>query len=211
MSDAQRLVDAARTLQRTGNVGTAGNLSLRQGDGLLITPSGIPYDQLQADQLVPLGAAGEPLGPGKPSSEWRFHRDIYQARPEAQAIVHCHAPHATALACLRLPLPAFHYEIAFAGGPDIRCARYATFGTQSLSDNVLEALEGRRACLMANHGFVCFAERMDRALALAELVEQLARIYLLARQVGEPPQLDEAEMVRVQALFAGYGPRSTDG
>ncbi len=203
---AAALLEAARSLESTGNVGTAGNLSVRQAEGMLITPSGVPYDRLTEASLVRLDAAGVVIGDGKPSSEWRFHQAIYANRPEAGAIVHCHSPHATALACLGRPIPAFHYEVAFAGGPDIRCAAYATFGTQALSDNVLEALEGRRACLIANHGMVCFGEDMARALFLAHEVEQLARIYALCIYMGEPRILDDEEMKRVQAAFAHYGP-----
>ncbi len=203
---AAALLEAARSLESTGNVGTAGNLSVRQAEGMLITPSGVPYDRLTEASLVRLDAAGAVIGDGKPSSEWRFHQAIYVSRPEAGAIVHSHSPHATALACLGRPIPAFHYEVAFAGGPDIRCAAYATFGTQALSDNVLEALEGRRACLIANHGMVCFGEDMARALFLAHEVEQLARIYALCLSMGEPHILDDEEMKRVQAAFAHYGP-----
>jgi L-fuculose-phosphate aldolase len=203
---ASALLGAARSLESTGNVGTAGNLSVRWSDGMLITPSGVPYDRLTEASLVRLDAAGAVIGDGKPSSEWRFHQAIYANRPEAGAIVHCHSPHATALACLGRPIPAFHYEVAFAGGPDIRCAAYATFGTQALSDNVIAALEGRRACLIANHGMVCFGEDMARALFLAHEVEQLARIYALCLSLGEPRILDDEEMARVQAAFADYGP-----
>lgn len=204
------LVRAAAALERTGNVGTSGNLSLRRPDGLLITPSGVPYDRLAPADLVSVAQNGTVRDAGRPSSEWRIHRDIYAAREEAGAVVHAHSPHATALSCLRRPIPAFHYEVAFAGGPDIRCAAYATFGTQALSDHVLEALADRRACLMANHGMICFASDLDRALALAEKVEQLARIYALSLAVGEPAVLDSVEMDRVQSLFAGYGVSGDD-
>lgn len=206
----EALVQAARDLERTGNVGTAGNLSLRRPGGMLITPSGVPYARLTPDRLVYVTAQGEVRGPGRPSSEWRFHRDIYAGRSEAGAIVHCHAPHATALACLRRSIPAFHYEVAFAGGSDIRCAPYATFGTQELSDHALAALEDRRACLLANHGMVCFGADLEQAFTLALEVEQLARIYGLCLAMGEPALLGADEMERVQALFADYGPRPED-
>lgn len=205
---ASALCAAARALHETGNVGTSGNLSVRQGDGLLITPSGVPYGQLTPAMLVSLDMDGATCGPGKPSSEWRFHRDIYAQRPEARAVVHAHSPHATALACQGRGIPAFHYEVAFAGGPDIRCAPYATFGTQALSDGVIAALQGRRACLMANHGMVCFGASLDGAMALAETVEQLARIYSLSLATGEPAILDDEEMARVQTLFESYGPEA---
>ena len=204
---AEALLDAARSLLRTGNVGTSGNLSVRQGEGMLITPSGVPYDRLEASDLVTVAADGSAQGALKPSSEWRFHQAIYAARPEAGAVVHCHAPHATSLACLGRSIPAFHYEVAFAGGKDIRCAEYATFGTAELSDNVLSALEGRRACLLAHHGLVCFHDDVPRALHLAEMVEQLARIYGLCLAMGEPETLPDDEMARVLDRFRNYGPR----
>ncbi len=204
---AEALLEAGRSLVRTGNVGTSGNLSVRQGDGMLITPSGVPYDRLTVEDLVPVGSDGKSGGTLKPSSEWRFHLAIYAARPEAGAVVHCHAPHATALACLGRAMPAFHYEVAFAGGKDIRCAPYATFGTEALSDKVIEALEDRRACLMAHHGLVCFHDDLPRALHLAETVEQLARIYTLCLAMGEPATIPDEEMARVLERFRNYGPR----
>jgi L-fuculose-phosphate aldolase len=174
---------------------------------MLITPSGVSYDRLDAGSLVAVDADGTPHGSLAPSSEWRFHLAIYAARPEAGAVVHSHSPHATALACLGRPMPAFHYEVAFAGGRDIRCAPYATFGTKALSDSVVEALAERRACLVANHGVVCLGENLGRALALAQSVEQLARIYLLALSVGEPRILSDEEMDVVLRKFENYGPR----
>lgn len=220
--DRDALVQAARSLDRTGNVGTSGNLSLRRPGGMLITPSGIPYGRLEPESLVfvhedgTVGAPGQAAGSAadgegpRPSSEWRFHRDIYAARPEAGAIVHCHSPHATALACLGRGIPAFHYEVAFAGGADIRCAPYATFGTQALSEHVVAALADRRACLLANHGMVCFETDLERAMALALEVEQLARIYGLCLSMGTPELLPADEMERVLARFADYGPRRED-
>jgi L-fuculose-phosphate aldolase len=190
------------------NQGTSGNLSLRAGAGMLITPSGLPYEELRADDLVylPLENDGEPrAGDRQPSSEWRIHRDVYRARPEALAILHAHPVHCTALACLRRPLPAFHYMVATAGGRDIRCAPYATFGTQKLSDHVVAALAGRRACLMANHGLLCLGLNLDQALALAVEIETLARAYLLALSAGEPVLLDDAEMDRVLEKLRDYG------
>ncbi|MEE4174483.1 MAG: class II aldolase/adducin family protein [Xanthomonadales bacterium] len=206
-SAAQALLDAARSLGRTGNVGTSGNLSVRQGEGMLITPSGVPYEDLSLEDLVFVAADGSSRGTLKPSSEWRFHRAIYAARREAGAVVHCHAPHATALACLERAIPAFHYEVAFAGGRDIRCAPYATFGTDALSEHVLAALADRRACLMAHHGLVCFHDDLPKALHLAETVEQLARIYGLCLAMGEPATLPDDEMERVLEKFRDYGPR----
>lgn len=207
----QQLVDTARAMNASGlNRGTSGNLSLRDGDGMLVTPSGVPYDDLGPGDIVRVDRDGVSEGKLRPSSEWRFHHDIYRARPEAGAILHAHPAHCTALACLRRPLPAFHYMVAVAGGRDIRCAPYATFGSQALSDHVLAALEGRRACLMANHGLVCFAGDPPAALDLALEIEHLAQSYLACLAAGEPVVLDDAEMERVLLKFADYGPRRRD-
>lgn len=204
------LVEAARQSVRLGlNSGAAGNLSARLDDGLLITPSGLPNDRLTADHMVYLDMAGQALGDLKPSSEWRIHRDLYRARPEAQAVVHAHSPYAVSLACLRRPIPAFHYMVAIAGGKDIRCAEYATFGTQALSDAVLDALAERRACLMANHGLVAVGKTLANALALAAQVEELAAQYWRAALLGDPVLLDDAEMDEVLARFREYGQRRT--
>lgn len=199
------VVAAARRMSALGlNTGKSGNVSVRAGEGFLITPSGKTYDLLSADDLVRVGLDGKHEG-GKPSSEWRLHRDIYARRMEAQAIVHTHSPYATTLACLRRRIPAFHYEVAFAGGDDIRCAPYATFGTQELSDFALAALEGRKACLLANHGAVAFGVSLDDAAGLMEKVEALSRLYWQALQVAEPPRLDTEEMARVLEKFRDYG------
>jgi len=214
VSDAlrQELIAVAREMNRSGlNQGTSGNLSVRSDKGMLITPSGLPYESLQITDIVYVEEDGtaQTQGDGfrKPSSEWRIHRDVYRARPDAQAILHAHPVHSTALACLRRPLPAFHYMVAIAGGRDIRCADYATFGSQALSDRVLEALDGRRACLMANHGILAMARNLAGALSLAQEVEQLARSYLLCLAAGEPVLLDDAEMDRVLEKFRDYGQR----
>ena len=199
------LVAAARRLSSLGmNTGKSGNLSARVGPDFIVTPSGKSYDTLGGENLVRVGLDGSHAG-GKPSSEWRLHRDIYAKRPEAQAIVHVHSPYATTLACLRRGIPAFHYEVAFAGGSDIRCGEYATFGTQELSDRAIAALEARRACLLANHGAVAFGVSLEDAVGLTEKVEALARLYWQALQIGEPPLLDAAEMTRVVEKFRDYG------
>ena len=204
-----RLASATRRLAANGaNTGSAGNLSARMPDGYVITPSGLPNEAMHPDDLVYMGADWTHGGGQRtPSSEWRLHRDVYKTRPEANAVVHAHSPYATTLACLRRPIPSFHYEVAFAGGTDIRCGEYATFGTQELSDATLEALRGRRACLLANHGAVTLGASIEEALALAEKVEALARLYWQALQVGEPVLLDEVEMGRVAQKFATYGKR----
>jgi L-fuculose-phosphate aldolase len=203
----ERLAGAARKLSAMGmNPGRSGNVSARVPGGFLVTPSGMPYDAMVPEDLVLLDPSGDPRsGPRKPSTEWRLHRDIYARMPQAGAVVHTHSPFATTLACLGRGIPSFHYEVAFAGGADIRCAGYATFGTQELSDAALGALEGRRACLLANHGAVAWGEDIEDAAGLAEKVEALARLYWQALQVGEPTLLPEAEMARVLAKFANYG------
>ena len=203
----QQLATAARRASAAGmNPGRSGNLSARVEGGFVITPSGAPYDTLHADDLVFLDAEGGSGGrQRKPSSEWRLHRDIYARFPAAGAVVHTHSPYATTLACLGRGIPSFHYEVAFAGGADIRCAPYATFGTQELSDRAIAALEGRRACLLANHGAVAWGDGIEQAMGLAEKVEALARLYCQALQVGEPTLLPEDEMARVVEKFSTYG------
>ena len=205
----EQLVDCARRMQASGiNQGTSGNLSVRIPGGMLITPSSLPYEQMQPTDLVALDLKGEPLfNPAdgrpqrRPSSEWRLHADVLASRPEVQAVLHCHSIHATALACHGRDIPPFHYMTAVAGGHDIRCAPYATFGTQELSDGVVQALEGRLACLMAQHGQVSVGPTLDKALALAVEVETLARIYLQALALGEPPLLSAEQMEQVRHQF----------
>jgi L-fuculose-phosphate aldolase len=203
----EKLIATAREMNRSGiNQGTSGNLSLRHEDGMLITPSGVPYDKLDPADIVFVDCNdGSWEGARRPSSEWRIHRDVYQARDDAQAILHAHPVHATALACLQREIPAFHYMVAVAGGRDIRCAPYATFGTQALSDHVLAALQGRTACLMANHGMLCLAANLEKALALAVEIETLAQTYLQCLSIGEAVILDNEEMARVLKKFQSYG------
>lgn len=205
----ERIVATARRMNALGiNQGSSGNVSARVEGGFLVTPSGLPYEDLQPADIVHVGRDGHATGHRGPSSEWRFHRDIYARRPEAGAVVHTHSAFATTLACLGRAIPAFHYEVAFAGGADIRCAPYRTFGTQELSDAALAALVGRRACLLAHHGVIAFGTDLDDALRLADKVEALARLYWQAIQVAEPTVLDEAEMARVLERFRHYGPGS---
>jgi len=211
LAGRRAVVAALGDLARHGlNIGTSGNVSLRVADGLLVSPSGVAAERLRAGDVVELDGAGAVReGRLKPSSEWRFHRDILARRDDAHAVVHVHSPHATALACLHRPIPAFHYLVALAGGRDIRVADYATFGTQQLSDHVLAALEGRRACLMANHGLLAVGPDLPGAVALAREVENLAHQYLLALQTGaEPVLLSEAQMAEVRAGIDTYGPGS---
>ena len=206
----EQIAETARRSVALGlNQGTSGNVSARVPDGFLITPSGRDMTALDAAGIVPVAMDANVANPApggtKPSSEWRFHRDIYAAFPEAQAVVHAHSPFAVALACLRRDIPPFHYMVAMAGGTDIRCAAYATFGTQALSDAVIKALHGRRACLMANHGLLAWGRSLHGALALALEVEALCGQYLRACQVGEPVLLSAAEMAEVLEQFKGYG------
>src|SRR5690606_32243081 len=193
------------------NQGTSGNASARWQDGLLITPSGVDYEAMRPGDVVFLRADGSWDGPLRPSSEWCFHRDIMAARPEVGAILHAHSPYATTLACLGRAIPAFHYMVAVAGGDSIRCAPYATFGSQALSDHALAALEGRKACLLANHGMVALGEDVAAALRLAVEGETLAAQYWRCLQVGEPNLLPAAEMERVLQKFRSYGSQAQTG
>jgi L-fuculose-phosphate aldolase len=186
------------------NRGTSGNVSVRCGEGFLITPSALPYDETEADDIVCMRFDGSHQGRRRPSSEWRFHRDILAARDDAGVVLHAHAPFATALACIGADIPAFHYMIALAGGDSIRCAPYATFGTQALSDFAVAALAERSACLLANHGMIALGPNLKAALALAVEVEGLCEQYWRAKQVGTPRLLDCEEMQRVLAKFGDY-------
>jgi L-fuculose-phosphate aldolase len=202
----QELIATARAMNASGiNQGKSGNLSVRDGAGCLITPSALAYEALQPDDIVALDERGEPSGRRVPSSEWSMHWAILKARSEAGAVVHAHPTYATALACHGRGIPAFHYMVAVAGGRDVRCAEYATFGSEQLASSALRALEGRSACLLAHHGLVAFGPELGSALALAIEVETLARQYWHALQLGAPPLLDDAEMERVLEKFRSYG------
>ena len=198
---------AMRDLELAGlNRGTAGNASVRIDDGFLVTPSGLKPENLTPDAIVYVDASTDLMANGvNPSSEWQFHKDIYMTRSDADAIVHVHSAYATALACQRRAIPAFHYMVAVAGGSSIRCAPYATFGTQALSDAALQALDGRRACLLANHGMITLGESLEAAFDLAVEVEELARQYALALMSGEPVLLSESEMLEVLDKLKDYG------
>ena len=187
------------------NRGKSGNVSARIADGFLVTPTGLAYESTQPGDVVAMNQDGTAHGLRLPSSEWRFHRDIYAARRDVGAIVHAHSPFATSIACLGRDIPPFHYMIAVAGGNDIRCAAYATFGTQALSDHALRALEGRKACLLANHGMIAVGTSLTAALALAVEVEALAEQYWRALQIGTPNLLADAEMEVVLEKFRTYG------
>jgi L-fuculose-phosphate aldolase len=206
MSPSEQLLNITRQLSALGlNRGTAGNASLREGDGFLVTPSGMPVERMGSDSMVRMNMGGSISGTGKPSSEWRFHRDILASRPEVNAVIHTHSMFATSIACLRKEVPPLHYMIAVVGGNNIRCAPYALFGTQALSDAALQALEGRKACLLANHGMIALGESLERALAIAVEVETLCEQYWRTLQVGGPVLLSEQEMAEAIEQFKGYG------
>jgi L-fuculose-phosphate aldolase len=200
-----RVIATAREINALGiNRGRSGNVSARTDTGFVITPSALAYDDIDPRDVVAVDGQGNASGRRRPSSEWRFHRDIYAARNETASIVHCHSPFATALACLDRGIPAFHYMVAVAGGNDIRCAPYATFGTQVLSDHAVAALDGRSACLLSHHGMIALGATLEQALALAVEVETLAEMYCRALSVGEPTLLGEDEMRTVVDRFAAY-------
>ena len=204
-----RVIATARKMNEVRiNRGRSGNVSARASSGFLITPSGLPYEDTRANDVALVTLDGVAAGPRQPSTEWRFHRDIYAARHEVGAIVHAHSTFATTLACLGRGIPPFHYMIAVAGGKDIRCADYATFGTQALSDRALEALEGRKACLLANHGMIAVGDSLEAALALAIEIEALAEQYWRTLQTGTPNLLSDAEMDVVLEKFRNYGQSS---
>jgi L-fuculose-phosphate aldolase len=200
------IVRIANKLDAQGlNRGTSGNLSARYGEDMLITPSGMGAEGLTEDDIVFVSMDGTARGRWQPSSEWLFHRDIYAQRADAGAVVHTHSVAATALACLRKAIPPFHYMIALTGGDNIRCAKYATFGTQELSDHALHALRGRKACLLANHGMIAAGKNLDEAFKITVEVETLSEMYLRALQAGQPVLLTADEFRAAQERFASYG------
>ena len=204
----QEIVAVAQAIDLAGFCPSkSGNVSARFGEGLLITPSGLPYAKTKPEDLIHLSLDGTVLdGTRKPSSEWPFHVEIYKARPDAQAIVHTHSPRATALSSTRRGIPAFHYMIALCGGADVRCADYATFGSPELAANAVKGLDGRKAVLLANHGVIALGQTLAGAHTIVAEVENLAGQYLDILAAGlEPIILDGAEMERVGAKFAGYG------
>ncbi len=216
MSNQQALraemVNICRRMNSSGiNQGTAGNLSVRLAKGFLITPSGLPYDTMTPQDIVEMDFDGTYAG-RRPSSEWRFHRDILKARDDVDVVLHCHSIYATTLACHHKSIPSFHYMTGVAGGTDIRCAQYATFGTQALSDNALVALKDRKACLLGQHGQISLGKTMEAALWLAIEVESLSRMYVQALTLGEPPVLPDEEMARVleqmRRMSYGLGPEA---
>ena len=192
------------------NQGTSGNVSVRTGEGFLITASGIAYEKMKHEHVVEMDLEGGYRGDYLPSTEWRMHMDIFKARPEAVAIVHVHSTYATALACLRKEIPAFHYMIGIAGGASLRVSDYAEFGTQELSNTMLKAMEGRSGCLLANHGQICFGNSLEQALWRAGEIEALSHQYWAALLAGKPVVLSEQEMSTVLNRFGTYGKQAKD-
>ncbi len=200
------LIATARAMQPANlNRGTAGNVSVRSGTGFYITPTGLPYDSLGAEDIPLMALDGSHQGSRKPSSEWRFHRDLYATRPEVGAVLHAHSPFAVTLACLRYDIPAFHYMIARFGGDSIRCSDYAIFGSEELSSAALAALADRKGCLLANHGLLVAGRDLAEALALAIELEELCEQYWRACQLGQPVILSDDEMAAVLKKFGCYG------
>ena len=201
----QAIIGACLSMNYNGiNQGTAGNISVRWENGLLITPSGLPYDEMKIDDIVFMNMNGSYEHRLAASSEWRFHRDILQARGDVNAVVHAHPIHATAFAICGMDVPAVHYMIAAAGGPSIRCAPYAPFGTEELSRAVLKALSGRACALLANHGMVATGHEVRAAMWLAVEVETLCKQYAVALQIGTPRALADDEIERTIEKFKEY-------
>ncbi len=201
----RNIVEVARKLVDLGlNRSSSGNIGVRQDESFLVTPSGVLAEEMKPSDMVKMDFSGEVQGVGKASSEWRFHRDILVARSEIGAVIHTHSQYATSLSCLNLEIPAFHYMIAVAGGCNIRCAPYALFGSQSLSDLALQALENRKACLLGNHGLIALGKDLTEALAVAVEVESLCEQYWIALQLGEPNILTDNQMSEVLEKFKDY-------
>jgi L-fuculose-phosphate aldolase len=202
----QSIVDACRRMNELGiNQGTSGNISVRHHDGMLITPTSVPYDDMRREQIVFMHFDGPFAGEQRPSSEWRFHLDILRSRSQVNAVVHAHPPYATILSIMGLEIPPIHYMVAAAGGDTIRCAPYATYGTAELSNHAVKALQDRFACLLGHHGMIAIGSSLAKALWLAVEVEALARQYHGCLQIGTPPLLSRKEIERVRQKFAGYG------
>ncbi|WP_372802630.1 class II aldolase/adducin family protein [Paracoccus seriniphilus] len=210
----QAIVTACQNMNSLGiNQGTSGNISVRCGDKVLITPSATPYEDMTPEMIaeMPLdGEYGAWSGPLKPSTEWRFHYDILRARPDMSAVVHAHPTYCTTLAIARRPIPPVHYMIASFGGMDVRCSGYATFGTAELSTLALEALQDRTACLMANHGMIALGESLEKAMWRAVELEAIARQYCLSLTIGGPVLLSEAEIDEALAKFSDYGLKAAE-
>jgi L-fuculose-phosphate aldolase len=204
----QSVIDACLRMNQLGiNQDTSGNISVRHGDGMLITPTSVPYEEMEPEQIVHMKLEDGSFDPAhRPSSEWRFHLDILRARPDVNAVIHAHPPYSTILAIMGMEIPPVHYMIACLGGDNIRCTPYATFGTQELSDYTVKALQDRLACLLAHHDMIAVGPSLTKATWLAVEVETLARQYHGCLQIGTPPLLSKAEIENVLGRIAGYGP-----
>lgn len=206
LTKRQAIIDACRRMNALGiNQGTSGNISVRHAGGLLVTPTSVPYEAMTPDQIVFMAMDGAHPPDQKPSSEWRFHRDILRSRPDVNAVVHAHPTYCTILAIMGMAIPPVHYMIAAAGGDSIRCAPYATFGTAELSEHAVRALEDRLACLLDHHGMIAIGKTLDKAMWLAVEVETLARQYHGCLQIGQPPLLSSDEIEQVRQRMSGYG------
>ena len=205
-----RMAEVMKAMEARGlNRGTSGNVSARCGEAMLVTPSGVPPERLSGDQMVLVQPDGStPEGSLRPSSEWRLHQQILNRRPDANAVVHCHSRHATILACAGREIPSMHYMVAVGGGASVPVAPYATFGSAELAQSVVEALDGRAAALMANHGQIVVARNLDAALAIAEEVEEQSAVYWGTLAIGGPKLLDKQEMDTILQRFKSYGQKS---
>ena len=206
----KKMINTCQRMDSSGiNQGTAGNLSIRFAEGFLITPTSLPYDEMNPEDIVEMDWNGTYLG-RRPSSEWRFHRDILKNRSDINVVLHSHSLNATSLAIHHKTIPAFHYMVGLAGGNNIRCAKYETFGTQALSDSAIVALKDRMACLLAQHGMISLGKTFDEAFTLASEIETLSKIYVKALSIGETPVLSDKEMVKVidqmKRMSYGKGP-----
>ena len=205
-AERKEIVKACQDMNRRGiNQGTSGNISVRVKEGFLLTPSGMAYDEMRPGDIVLMRPDASHVGKRKPSSEWRFHHALMGSRKEIGAVVHTHSMFATTLSCLGMEIPAVHYMVAAAGGENIRCAPYATYGTQETADNAVKALQDRSACLLANHGMIVVGPTLKKAMWLAVEVETLAAQYWRALQIGKPNILPKAEVMRVIDKFKSYG------
>lgn len=211
LSLRREMIETCKRMNAAGlNVGSAGNLSVRIDKGFLITPSGIPYDRMQPEQIVEMDFDGRYYGDFIPSSEWRFHHAILKARTDAAVVLHCHATNCAILSCCRLDIPPIHYMIAAAGGDVVKCSGYAPFGTPALSELALEALGPRNACLLGNHGVIVLGATMEKAFGLLEEVENLAKTYIATRLLGAGVLLNKAEMDTVLERFKTYGKQADE-
>lgn len=203
------IIARCREMNSSGiNQGTSGNISVRYEDRMLISPSATPYDQMTPEMIASVGledTSGRYEGPLKPSTEWRFHQKLLRGRPDAGAVVHAHPTYCTTLAIARKEIPSCHYMIAAFGGNTVRCAGYATFGSEELSELAIDAMTDRTACLLANHGMIAIGENLAKAMWRAIELETIAKQYYLSLAIGGPVLLSDAAIDDTHRGFAGYG------